>query len=819
MKKAMMATWCESEESFEEEKEKEVANMCFMAIDDLDEGSKEDKWFLDSGCSRHMTEDESKFAFLTKRKGGYVTFEDNAKGRIISQDNLGKFDAKSDVGIFLGYSTSSKSFRVFNKRTMVVEESIHVIFDESNNSLQERESFDDDLGLETSMRKLQIEDKRQQEESGEDLKKEESPLALPPPQQVQGESSQDLPKDWKFVINHPQDQIIGNPSSGALYGLKQAPRAWNEPSSIKQVYKGSSQEVQHEEAKVMKTPMSSSIKLDMDEKGKSIDSTMYRGMIGSLLYLTASRPDIMYSVCLCARFQSCPKESHLSAVKRILRYLKGTMNIGLWYPKGDNFELIGFSDAHFAGCRVERRSTSDTCHFLGHSLVSWHSKKQNSVALSTAEAEYIAAGFGVIFDEILRLGFHLWTDLDFDLDGFLSVCEPSSGFAPFSRARAYSGLRASALLSPLSSLSRPRLARKARYDTASSAQLRIVRGTRAFRPEKGGSREKHNFSQLRASGLRDLHQDGMAASCDVYEAKAWPTILGFEPREAIQRLCGHTDAHGMGKPSVRSLTVPSRVLHHMICSILLPREDIGTRSPTIGLSCRSLLTGRRIHVGYVIMRHMMSCCESTTLVLPYGAFSLVSSRMLGRPSSQPSFTELPSQAPHAPDHPPRMDFSAQISSLRTRMEELAVVHDTRFYSMEDRIDQYQVGFTSQFEHLVQRIERLESRQERPKGSSGQGYGQPAQRLGNRFDRFPCPVEVRSREAQKPSLSPVAFSSRSSLTLVRRGRLRSGRGPIESVEATVTCHALNAPTASEPVDPLLVRRGYFLLFLSPELRNL
>ena len=88
-----------------------------------------------------------------------------------------------------------------------------------------------------------------------------------------------------------------------------------------------------EEAKTMKTPLSSSIKLDKDEKGKSIDSTMYRGMIGSLLYLTASRPDIMYSVFLCARFQSCPKESHLSAVKRILRYLKGTMDIGLWYPK------------------------------------------------------------------------------------------------------------------------------------------------------------------------------------------------------------------------------------------------------------------------------------------------------------------------------------------------------------------------------------------------------------------------------------------------------------------------------------------------------
>ncbi|WJZ81341.1 hypothetical protein VitviT2T_001188 [Vitis vinifera] len=110
-----------------------------------------------------------------------------------------------------------------------------------------------------------------------------------------------------------------------------------------------------EEAKTMKTSMSSSIKLDKNKKGKPIDSTMYRGMIGSLLYLIASRPNIMYSVCLCARFQSCPKEFDLSAVKRILRYLKRVMDIGLWYSKSDNFELIGFLDADFASCRVERK--------------------------------------------------------------------------------------------------------------------------------------------------------------------------------------------------------------------------------------------------------------------------------------------------------------------------------------------------------------------------------------------------------------------------------------------------------------------------------
>jgi hypothetical protein len=115
-------------------------------------------------------------------------------------------------------------------------------------------------------------------------------------------------------------------------------------------------------------------------------------MIGFLLYLTASRPDIMFSVCLCAHFQANPKESHLKALKRIIMYLKHTPNIGLWYPKGANPTLIGFSDSDFAGSLVDRKSTSEACHFLGHSLVSWSSKKQNSVALSTAEAEHIAVG-------------------------------------------------------------------------------------------------------------------------------------------------------------------------------------------------------------------------------------------------------------------------------------------------------------------------------------------------------------------------------------------------------------------------------------------
>ncbi|RVW98685.1 Retrovirus-related Pol polyprotein from transposon RE1 [Vitis vinifera] len=769
MKKAMMATWSESEESSEEEKEKEVANMCFMAIDDLDE----DKWFLDSGCSRHMTGMNPSLPSLQREKEDMSPLE----------------------------------------------------------TMQKEESLVKDWRPPWENCKLRTKDNKKKVEGS---KKEDSPLALPPPQQVQGESSQDLPKDWKFVINHPQDQIIGNPSSGhdgeLNYFLGLQIKQLKEGTFINQAkyIKDLLKRFNMKEAKVMKTPMSSSIKLDMDEKGKSIDSTMYRGMIGSLLYLTASRPDIMYS--------------------------------------GDNFELIGFSDADFAGCRVERKSTSGTCHFLEHSLVSWHSKKQNSVALSTAEAEYIAAGLccaqilwmkqtlsdfnlslehvpikcdntsAIIFQKNpvqhsrtkhIEIRHHFLRDhaqkgditLELDqfglflgpievlkcsltrfearvssLDGFgLRILTGSSLFArhllyisPFldfgwllERRRVLPELRANALLSPLSSSSRPRLAERRGTTPPSSAQLRIIRGTRRISPRERCSRRNINFFQLQSRGMTyglggpirttvrgveiELSPKSICRILDVppvglrvYEAKAWPTIPGFEPREAIQRLCGLADAHEMGKPSAHSLTVPSRVLHHMICSILLPRG--GHRDEVSyyeAFLVDSLLTGRRIHVGYVMMRHMMSCCENTTRVLPYGRFltrvfkdagvdlsretefeapsiyDTYDEHSLGRMKlekapdgswvrkaerqarghdqlhpgrgpeldipaphqsegihveatfsepmmTEPSFTELPSQAPHAPEHPPWMDLSAQISSLGTRMEELAVVHDTHF---------------------------------------------------------------------------------------------------------------------------------------------
>ncbi|GKB55952.1 retrovirus-related pol polyprotein from transposon TNT 1-94 [Tanacetum coccineum] len=116
-----------------------------------------------------------------------------------------------------------------------------------------------------------------------------------------------------------------------------------------------------EDSKPMKTPMSSDTKLTKDEECESVDSTKYQGMIGSLLYLTASRPDIMFSVCLCARFQEAPKTSHLEAVKRIFQYIKGTTHLGLWYPKGTGIETVVYVDSDHAGDYVDRKSTSGIC--------------------------------------------------------------------------------------------------------------------------------------------------------------------------------------------------------------------------------------------------------------------------------------------------------------------------------------------------------------------------------------------------------------------------------------------------------------------------
>ncbi|GJY80658.1 retrovirus-related pol polyprotein from transposon TNT 1-94, partial [Tanacetum coccineum] len=179
----------------------------------------------------------------------------------------------------------------------------------------------------------------------------------------------------------------------ALYGLKQAPKAWYETLSkfliqhkfvrgfqIKQDFKGISicqekyvkdllKKYDLADSASVKCPMLPPNNLGPNESGVSVNETLFKGMIGSLMYLIASRPDIQFSTCLCARYKANPKESHLVVVKRIFRYLKGTPNLGLWYLKEPGFNLKAYSDSDYAGCDLDRKSTSGVFQILCGKLV------------------------------------------------------------------------------------------------------------------------------------------------------------------------------------------------------------------------------------------------------------------------------------------------------------------------------------------------------------------------------------------------------------------------------------------------------------------
>ncbi|GJR30000.1 hypothetical protein Tco_1106232 [Tanacetum coccineum] len=128
-----------------------------------------------------------------------------------------------------------------------------------------------------------------------------------------------------------------------------------------------------------------------DENAEDVDVYLYRSMIGSLMYLTSLRPNIMFAICACAIFHVTPKVSHLHVVKRIFRYLKGQPKLGLWYPNDSPFDLETYTNSDYAGASLDRKSTTGGCQFLESRLISWQSKKQTVVANSTTKAKYVAA--------------------------------------------------------------------------------------------------------------------------------------------------------------------------------------------------------------------------------------------------------------------------------------------------------------------------------------------------------------------------------------------------------------------------------------------
>nr|GEV38032.1 hypothetical protein [Tanacetum cinerariifolium] len=176
----------------------------------------------------------------------------------------------------------------------------------------------------------------------------------------------------------------------ALYGLKQAPRAWYDMLSSFLISQDFSKGLVDLTLFILDTPMVEKSKLDYDKEGKAVDPSHYHGMIDILLYLTVSRLDLQLAICMCARYQARPTKKHVHVVKRIFRYLRGTVHRGLWYPKDFSVALTSFANADHAGCQDIRRSTSGSVQFLGERLISWSSKRQKSVAISSTEAEYIA---------------------------------------------------------------------------------------------------------------------------------------------------------------------------------------------------------------------------------------------------------------------------------------------------------------------------------------------------------------------------------------------------------------------------------------------
>ncbi|GJS86094.1 putative ribonuclease H-like domain-containing protein [Tanacetum coccineum] len=454
-------------------------------------------------------------------------------------DHLGKFEGKENEGFFIGYSTNGKAFRVFNSRTRIVEENLHVQFSENTSNIagsgpnwlfdidaltnsmkykpvvagnqsngnEGTKACDNAESPDAGFKPLREEEKIDTKDLGNENEASGKDSEVPKVNVVDPKTSIELPNDpnmpkledivysgddedvgaeadmnnldafmldelllfklqkvWtlvdlpngkraigtKWVYTNKKDErgiMIKNKArlvaqgytqeegidydeffapieeeiyvcqppgfedldfpdrvykeEKALYGLHQAPRACT-GLEVKQKEDGIfiSQDKYVTEilkkfgfsdVKTANTPMETHKPLLKDTDGENVDEHMYRSMIFSLMYLTSSRPDIMFVVCVCARFQVNPKVSHLHAVKGIFRYLKRQPKLGLWYPKDSPFDLVAYTDSDYEGASLDRKSTTGGCQFLGCRLISWQCKKQIVVANSIIEAEYVAA--------------------------------------------------------------------------------------------------------------------------------------------------------------------------------------------------------------------------------------------------------------------------------------------------------------------------------------------------------------------------------------------------------------------------------------------
>ncbi|GJS24442.1 retrovirus-related pol polyprotein from transposon TNT 1-94 [Tanacetum coccineum] len=428
-------------------------------------------------------------------------------------ENLDKMKEKGDSCILVGYSTQSKGYKVYNTRTRVIVESIHINFDEIK-ELSKASDFDNsgpapqlqktsdhkcsELGIQDHRNEpsssmlvpnvsppssaLFDNSKQQDTQPIENIQPTTEPIT--PTTNVNAEENNNdqagdaqidenefynifstpvhlemcmfaltvstaEPKNIKEAmadsawIEAMQDELhqfdrlqeegLDFEESFALVArLKSLPSKESSiciEASFKSLAKYALEILKKhgmERCESLGTPLATKPKLDADLSGTPVDQTKYQSMIGSLMYLTSSRPDIVQAVCYCARYQARPTEKHLKEVKRIFRYLKGTINMGLWYPKDSGFELTAFSDADHVGCIDTRKSTSGGIQFLGDKLVSWMSKKQDCTAMSSAEAEYVALSASCA--QVMWMRTQL-KDYGFDYNKIPLYCDSQSAIA------------------------------------------------------------------------------------------------------------------------------------------------------------------------------------------------------------------------------------------------------------------------------------------------------------------------------------------------------------------------------------------------------
>nr|GEV98289.1 uncharacterized mitochondrial protein AtMg00810-like [Tanacetum cinerariifolium] len=356
-------------------------------------------WIIDLGCSKHMTGNRALLTNFVKKFFGTVRFGNNDFAVLAGYGDVdvGKLKAKGDIVVFVGYSKESAAFRIYNKRTRKIHESI---------------MKSSTMNVETSNVEIPLHEEEAFHESSELFQEESSSSSLNDDVQQSSEKVRVSSSNTQSISNnmtkdHPLHKIIGDPKSSVRTRGQLANSCLFscllrsiEPANMAEALR------------------------DADWDFTVFQMDVKTAFLNGILKEEVT--DIMFATCMCARYQTNPNEHHVSAVKRIFRYLKGTINLGLWYPKDFGFDLTAYSYADHAGCYLDRKSTSGSVQFLGDKLACWSSKKQNYVSISTAESGYVAVSGCCA--QVLWMRTQL-TDYGFFYDKVPIYCDSKSAIA------------------------------------------------------------------------------------------------------------------------------------------------------------------------------------------------------------------------------------------------------------------------------------------------------------------------------------------------------------------------------------------------------